>query len=42
MWPVLILVVGLTATSYGFYVPGVAPRDFDKEEVVEIKVKTHL
>lgn len=37
MWPVLILVVGLTATSYGFYVPGVAPRDFDKEEVVEIK-----
>lgn len=39
MLPVLIMVVGLAATSCGFYVPGVAPRDFDKEEDVEIKVK---
>ena len=38
MLPALILVVGMATISYGFYVPGVAPRDFAKDDDVEIKV----
>lgn len=34
---VSILILSLLSSASGFYIPGVAPRDFEKEEAVDIK-----
>ena len=34
----VFVVLSVIAHANAFYVPGVAPRDFDKDEAVEIRV----
>ena len=39
--PILIVLFSVFCrSSYGFYVPGVAPQDFSKGDLVEVKVRT--
>jgi len=35
---IVLVVLSILACANAFYVPGVAPRDFFKEEEVEIRV----